>query len=187
MVTWFGNMKTMWKLMLGFAVMGVIMCILGWVAAQGLLSVRENLRIVYEDYTVAATDLARTSTSLARYRNRIDLVLAAVDQTAAEKPRVEIPAIKEAMLTSLGAYAATVLRVSKSGRDEAKDLKAFREALDAYFPVSEEVLGLAAQSWQVRTSAEAAQLSEKAKVYNSKQAFPKFMAANNALDELLKT
>ncbi|TKB59095.1 MAG: HAMP domain-containing protein [Nitrospira sp.] len=187
MVTWFGNMKTMWKLMLGFAVMGVIMCILGWVAAQGLLSVRENLRIVYEDYTVAATDLARTSTSLARYRNRIDLVLAAVDQTAAEKPRVEIPAIKEAMLTSLGAYAATVLRVSKSGRDEAKDLKAFREALDAYFPVSEEVLGLAAQSWQVRTSAEAAQLSEKAKVYNSKQALPKFMAANNALDELLKT
>ena len=187
MVTWFGNMKTMWKLMLGFAVMGVIMCILGWVAAQGLLSVRENLRIVYEDYTVAATDLARTSTSLARYRNRIDLVLAAVDQTAAEKPRVEIPAIKEAMLTSLGAYAATVLRVSKSGRDETKDLKAFREALDAYFPASEEILALAAQSWQAKTPAEAAQLMEKAKVYAPKQALPKFMAANNALDELLKT
>ena len=125
MVTWFGNMKTMWKLMLGFAVMGVIMCILGWVAAQGLLSVRENLRIVYEDYTVAATDLARTSTSLARYRNRIDLVLAAVDQTAAEKPRVEIPAIKEAMLTSLGAYAATVLRVPRADEMKPKILRRF--------------------------------------------------------------
>ena len=48
-------------------------------------------------------------------------------------------------------------------------------------------LALAAQSWQAKTSAEAAQLSEKAKAHNPKQALPKFMAANNTLDELLKT
>ena len=68
MVTWFGNMKTMWKLMLGFALMGAIMCVLGWVASQGLLSVRESLRVVYEDYTVAGTDLASVAGNLNRTR-----------------------------------------------------------------------------------------------------------------------
>ena len=187
MVTWFGNIKTMWKLMLGFALMGVIMCVLGGVSAQGLLSVRENLRIVYEDYTVAATDLARASTNLTRYRNGIFEILGATDQAAADKVRAEIPRVKESMVASLGAYAATVLRVSKSGRDESKDLKVFREALDRYLAVTDEVLALAAQTWQAKTPAEAAQFTEKAKAMASKQGLQNMIAANNALDELLKT
>ena len=187
MVTWFGNIKTIWKLMLGFALMGVIMCVLGGVSAQGLLSVRENLRIVYEDYTVAATDLARASTNLTRYRNGIFEILGATDQAAADKVRAEIPRVKESMVASLGAYAATVLRVSKSGRDESKDLKVFRDALDRYLAVTDEVLALAAQTWQAKTPAEAAQFTEKAKAMASKQGLQNMIAANNALDELLKT
>ena len=115
MLTWFGNLRTMWKLMLGFALMGAIMCALGVAAAQGLMAVRENLHIVYEDYTVAATDLARVATNITRYRNRVLMVLGATDQVVAEKVRSEIPPIKEAMLKSLSDYAGTVLRVSKSG------------------------------------------------------------------------
>ena len=187
MLTWFGNMKTMWKLMVGFALMGAFMCALGLIVAQGLLTVRENLRIVYEDYTVAATDLARASTNLTRYRNGIFEILGATDHAAAEKVRAEMPQIKEAMITSLGAYAATVLRVSKSGRDESKDLKLFRDALDRYLAVTEEVLALAAQTWQAKTPAEAAQFTEKAKALASKQGLQKMISANNALDELLKT
>ena len=187
MLTWFGNMKTMWKLMLGFALMGAIMCALGGAAAQGLLTIRENLRIVYEDYTVAATDLARASTNLMRYRNRIALLLATPDQAAAEKVRAELPPIKEAILKSLGDYAATVLRVSRSGRDEAKDLKAFRERLDAYFDMANEVLAIDAQARQAKTTAEGTQLNEKAKTFAAQQVLPKLIATNNALDELLKT
>ena len=75
MVTWFGNLKTMWKLMLGFALMGMIMCVMGWVAGQGLMSVRESLRVVYEDYTVAGTDLATVANNLNRTRTNDFLAL----------------------------------------------------------------------------------------------------------------
>ncbi|MEC4889535.1 MAG: methyl-accepting chemotaxis protein [Nitrospira sp.] len=187
MLTWFGNRQTATKLILGYALMGLIMCALGAAVAQGLMDVREKLRIVYEDYTVAATDLAKVSVNLMRYRNRVALLLSTADPAAAEKTRAELPPIKEAMLKSLGDYAATVLRVSKSGRDEAKDLKTLREKLDSYLESASEVLVMDAQARQAKTPAEAAQLTEKAKVFNTQQVLLKLMATNAALDELLKT
>ena len=68
MVTWFGNMKTMWKLILGFALTGMLVAMMGGVTGQGVLSIREQLRVVYEDYTVAGTDLALVANNLNRTR-----------------------------------------------------------------------------------------------------------------------
>ncbi len=80
MATWFGNLKTMWKLMLGFALMGVIMCVLGGIAAQGLTEIRESLRVVYEDYTVAGTDLATVANNLNRTRTNDFMALDATNK-----------------------------------------------------------------------------------------------------------
>ena len=40
--------------------------------------------------------------------------------------------ITESVKKPLEAYAATILRVSKTGRDEAKDLQKFRDTYAAY-------------------------------------------------------
>jgi len=85
MMTWLGNLKTLWKLMIGFALMGVTLSVLGLVAGQGLLSLRESLRIVYEDYTVAGTDLASVAGNLNRTRTNDFLALEAPTQQEFEK------------------------------------------------------------------------------------------------------
>src|SRR6185295_11295127 len=128
MPTWFGNMKTMWKLMLGFALMSVIMCVLGGISAYGLAAIRESLRVVYEDYTVAGTDLATVANNLNRTRTNDFMALDASTKEEFEKVVNRDAEITESVKKPLEAYAATTLRISQTGRDEAKDLKTFRDA-----------------------------------------------------------
>jgi len=187
MVTWFGNIKMMWKLMVGFASMGVILCVLGGVAAQGLLAIRENLRVVYEDYTVAAVDLAHASTDLMRYRNNVIQAAAAPDQETFVKLNNQQPDLKEKTLKSLEAYAATVLRVSKTGRDEAKDLQSLREAITKYYPAAEMSMSLAGDIWKAQSKQDADAMREKSKANATQNAGPKLIATINALDQLLGT
>ena len=72
-MTWFGNLKTMWKLMLGFVLLGAVTALASLAINAGIVQLQENLRIVYEDYTVAGTDLARTANNVMRYRNNVIL------------------------------------------------------------------------------------------------------------------
>src|SRR6185295_19560139 len=107
MVTWFGNMKTMWKLMLGFALMSVIVCALGGIAAQGLSAVRESLRVVYEDYTVAGTDLATIANNLNRTRTNDFMALDSNTKEEFEQVLSRDAEITESVKNPLEAYAAT--------------------------------------------------------------------------------
>ena len=186
-LAWFGNLKMMWKLMAGFALMGAIMCALGIAATQGLSSVRENLRIVYEDYTVAAVDLAQVSTNLMRYRNNVIQATGAQDQETYAKFTNQQPALKETILKALEAYAAANHRVSTSGRDEAKDLQTFRDALAAYFPAAELSLSFAGDVWKAQSKQEADAIREKSKANVTQNAGPKLILSMNALDQLLVT
>jgi hypothetical protein len=68
MATWFGNLTMWWKMMVGVALMGAFVGVLGWVSAEGLTALRESLPVVYEDYTVAGTDLAAVPNNLNRTR-----------------------------------------------------------------------------------------------------------------------
>jgi methyl-accepting chemotaxis protein len=187
MATWFGNMKTMRKLLMGFALMGAVMCVMGWVASQGLLAIRENLRIVYEDYTVAAVDLAHAATDMMRYRNNVIQATAAQDYETFAKFNSQQPDLKAHTLKSLEAYAATTLRVSTSGRSEEKDLQILRDAITAYYPAAELSMSLASESWQVKSRLEAEAIREKAKANATQNAGPKLIAAISALDQLLGT
>jgi methyl-accepting chemotaxis protein len=187
MVTWFGNMKTMWKLILGFALTGVLVVAMGGVLAQGVLSVREQLRVVYEDYTVAGTDLAAVANNLNRTRTNDFLAL---DASTIEEFRQVVSRdaeITESVKKPLAAYAATVLRISKTGRDEAKDLQKFRDTYAAYAESSTLLYETLKQSWNAPTKSEMEALRAKARTISSSNAGPKMEATIIALNELLAT
>ncbi len=187
MVTWFGNMKTIWKLMLGFALMGTIMCVLGWVASQGLLSVRESLRVVYEDYTVAGTDLASVAGNLNRTRADDFMALDATTKEEFEKVVTRDAEITESVKKPLEAYAATVLRVSKTGRDEAKDLKKFRDTYAVYVAATDILYETIKEAWNAQTKPEMEALRAKARTITTQNAGPKMEATILALNELITT
>jgi len=183
----FANLRIQWKLMLAFSLVALIMVGAGCFAAFGLLQLRESLRIVYEDYTVAGTDLAHVATGLLRYRTNLMLAVSADEATAIDRLLVEQAALKEKIQTALAAYAATVLRVSKSGRNEARDLQALREALDLYFPEAERSLELIRQAMRAAGKEASESLRSQAKLNASQQAVPKLAAVMAALDELVET
>ena len=187
MMTWFGNRTTRLKLMLGFALMGVLMGVLGGVAADGLTTLRESLRVVYEDYTVAATDLASVANNLNRTRTNDFLALDAATKADFDKVVARDAEITEAVQKPLAAYAATVLRVSRSGRNETKDLQTFRDAYAAYVAASEMSLETLKRAWASPTKQEMEALQAKARTNAVQQAGLKMEVTIAALNELLTT
>ncbi|THJ12731.1 MAG: HAMP domain-containing protein, partial [Nitrospira sp. CG24C] len=187
MVTWFGNLKTMWKLILGFALTGVFVAVMGGIITQGITSIREQLRVVYEDYTVAGTDLALVASNLNRTRTNDFLALDASTVEDYKKIVSRDGEITESVKKPLEAYAATVLRISKSGRDEAKDLQKFREAYAAYVESTNLLYETIQQSWNAPTNAEMEALRTKARTISIKNAGPKMETTILALNELVAT
>ncbi|MEO7861859.1 MAG: HAMP domain-containing protein, partial [Nitrospirales bacterium] len=187
MVTWFGNMKTMWKLILGFALTGVLVAVMGGIIAQGVLSVREQLRVVYEDYTVAGTDLAAVANNLSRTRTNDFLALDASTVEEFHQVVSRDGEITESVKKPLAAYAATILRISKTGRDETKDLQKFRDAYAVYVESSNLVYETLNQAWSAPTKSEMEALRAKARTMSSNNTGPKMEATIVALNELLAT
>jgi methyl-accepting chemotaxis protein len=187
MVIWFGNLRTMWKLMLGFALMGVIMCVLGGIAAQGLTEIRESLRVVYEDYTVAGTDLATVANNLNRTRTNDFMALDAANKEEFEEVMKRDVEITESVKKPLETYASTTLRISKTGRDEAKDLKTFRDAYGVYVAATDVSVNLLKQAWNAQTKQEMEALRAKARANTTQNAGLKMEATILALNELLTT
>ncbi|MEK7351262.1 MAG: HAMP domain-containing protein, partial [Nitrospirota bacterium] len=187
MVTWFGNMKTVWKLILGFALTGVLFAAMGGIIGQGVMSIREQLRVVYEDYTVAGTDLAFVASNLNRTRTNDFLALDASTVEDFKKVVSRDGEITESVKKPLEAYAATVLRVSKSGKDETKALQKFRDAYAVYVESSNLLFETIHQSWNAPTNAEMEALRAKARTISINNVGPKMEATILALNELVAT
>lgn len=187
MVVWFGNLKTMWKLMLGFALTSMLATVIGGVASQGVMSIGEQLRVVYEDYTVAGTDLALVANNLNRTRTNDFQALTASTKEAFETVVTRDGEITESVKKPLEAYSATILRVSKSGKDETKDLQKFRETYAEYVAASDLLYETLKASWTAQTKSESEALRAKAHAISAQNAGPKMEATIIALNDLLGT
>lgn len=184
---WFKDLQTMSKLMLGFGIFGFTVVVLGWITHLKLQTIDKDLHIVYEDYTVPATDFARLANSFGLYRSNVVQALNAQNREEFTKLKDDLTRRREQIIEHVNTYAATTLRVSKEGRDERKDLGKFREALDAYFASSLVTLAEAEEAISASNSQEAEAAREKGKVNAATQAGPKFTVVVAAMDELLKT
>jgi methyl-accepting chemotaxis protein len=187
MKSWFGNMKIRWKMMLGFSLVCGITLIAGILTAIGVLSLREDLRIVYEDYTVAESELAHVSNNLGRQRNAALQALAASDREEFERFTHLAIELKDKIQKPLEAYATTVLRTSQGGRSEANDLHALRRALDDYFTAAEQLFALERERWGMGVKTDSAMTREKSRAALVKQVDQKLDAVRTTLDELLST
>ncbi len=136
----FRDLKTVTKLMMGFAAVGVIIIAVGLVGVLGLQTVREQLRIVYEDSTVALAELGTASSNLGLYHDALLTAGRATRDAEFEETVSLLPMLKNNTLAPLQTFAEGQLGISRSGRDEAKDLQALREALNAYFTAAEGAL-----------------------------------------------
>ena len=165
----------------------LLIAALGLMGARALSEVDQDLRIMYTEYTLGATDLAHISADVMRYRTIIVRSLEAPTQKDFERITKSLPDQRARIQHAVDRYAAATLRVSRSGRSEPEDIQAVRESLDAYFAAASRTIALLSQEWTAGSPHEAAELRRKAEVHAADNAGPKLIQVSLALDRLLET
>ena len=115
---------------------------LGFVGNRALSQVDQDLRIMYTEYTLAATDLAHISADIIRYRTTVIRALEAPSKKEFERITGSLPDQRARIQHAIDRYAAASLRVSRSGRSEPQDLEAVRQSLDAYIAAANRTINL---------------------------------------------
>lgn len=165
----------------------LLVIVLGWVSAQAMNQVDRDLRVLYTDYTLAATDLAHIMADMMRYRNTIIRALEAQTQQGFERIVVSLPDQRAHIYEAVDRYAAASFRATRSGQGEQQTLQQVRESLDAYFAAARKTVGLLTQVWASGSPQEAAEFRHQAELHAADNAGPKLVQVSVALEGLLQT
>jgi Four helix bundle sensory module for signal transduction len=160
---------------------------LGVAGGQGLSQVDADLRVMYQEYTLAAVEIAHVSGEVLRYRATIVRALEAPTKADFDAITAPLPAQRASIQHAIDRYAAASLRVSRSGRSEPEDLQAVRESLEAYFSAASRTLSLLVELWNARSKQMSAELRRQAEHHAADNAGPKLIQLTVALDRLLDT
>lgn len=160
----------------------------GLVSSHILRGIDRDLRVMYADYTLAATDLGHISADILRYRATIRRALEAPTLKDFERISASLPDQRARILKAVDRFVAASGQVSRSGRSEAQDLQAVRDRLDAYFSAADVTIALLTKLRRATSPQEAAALRSKAEVYAAfENARPTLIQVSLALDRLLET
>ncbi len=143
----FEDLKTRTKLMASYGIVSVIIFVM---AASGVLTLKQlsgMSQAVFIDYTVPLSDFGEMGTALAHHHQVLSSIVSVTnhDDFVSEVARLSPYRMKTNKV--IADYAGTVLRVSRSGRDEAKDLAMLKPAIEQYFQAADGALSALADSF----------------------------------------
>ena len=131
------NLKTRTKLLASFGLVSFVIMVMATIGVVTLQKLSEASQAVYVDYTVPLAEFAEMGSALTSH-HQILVNMTNVTKHAdfvAEFKR--LAPYREKVNQVLTDYSATFLRVSRSGRDETKDLAILKPAIEQYFKDSE--------------------------------------------------
>jgi Four helix bundle sensory module for signal transduction len=161
----------------------------GWLGSQTLLRVDQNLRVIYTEYTLAATDLGHVSGELIRYRTSVIRAIEAERKEDFQRIVTSLPRILARLNSTMERFIEAANDTSfekKMDARELAELRAVQERIEAYISASRRPLELMTQRWNVVSPVEAQHLQNEAKEYLAKDAGTKYMSVTLELDRLLE-
>ena len=141
------NLTTRTKLLASF---GLVSLIIFAMATFGVLTLRQMSaasQAVYVDYTVPLADFAEMGSALTSYHQIVTNMTNITKHSDFVSEFKRLAPYREKVNRLITDYAATVLRVSRSGRDETKDLAILKPAIEHYFKEAEGALSALADSF----------------------------------------
>ena len=160
----------------------------GLLCARTLTQVDRDLRAIYAEYTLAATDLGHVNGELIRYRTSVIRAIQADTQQDYERIADSLPQkrlrIDQAIERFVNASNDASLGRSMDAR-ELTELKALQEKLEAYIVSSQHTIQLLEQRWRTSSRVEAEQLKVDAERNIAKDAGDKFIGVTLELDRLV--
>ena len=160
----------------------------GVFGSQTLIRVDQDLRVIYAEYTLAATDLGHVNGELIRYRTSVIRAIEADTKEDFQRIVASLPQ-KHTRLNRAMERFVEATNASREGRMDARELtefKAVRESIEAYLTSSHQALAMMEQRWNVASGAEAQRLQDSARQYVAKDTGAKFINVTIELDRLLE-
>lgn len=161
----------------------------GWVGSQTLIRVDQDLRVIYAEYTLAATDLGHVNGELIRYRTSVIRAIEADTKEEFQRIVASLPQKQTRVNNAIERFVEATNDASfdkKMDARELAELKTVRETIDAYMASSHHALQLMEQRWKVVSRDEAQRLQDAAKQYLAKDAGTKYMSVTVEVDRLLE-
>ena len=160
----------------------------GVFGSQTLIRVDQDLRVIYAEYTLAATDLGHVNGELIRYRTSVIRAIEADTKEDFQRIVASLPQ-KQTRLSRAMERFVEATNASRAGRRDARELtefKAVRESIEAYLTSSHQALSMMERRWNLPSSAEAQRLQDLARQYVAKDTGAKFINVTIELDRLLE-
>lgn len=167
------------------AVSLLVMC-LGLAGAHALNKVDQDLRIMYTEYTLAATDLAHVLADIMRYRNVIIRAMETPTKKDFDRVTASLPQQRARVEAVIDQFARASMKV-QDRRNEPPELQAVRDSLEDYFSAAAQTIALLNQMWAARSAEEAAELRNKAERHVAGEAGAKLVRVTLAIDALLES
>ena len=141
------NLKTRTKLLASFGLVSFVIMVMATIGVVTLQKLSEASQAVYVDYTVPLAEFAEMGSALTSHQQvliNMTNITKHADFVAEFK---RLAPYREKVNQVITDYSATFLRVSRSGRDETKDLEILKPAIEQYFKEAEGALSALADSF----------------------------------------
>jgi hypothetical protein len=162
---------------------------LGWLGAHTLIRVDQDLRVIYAEYTLAATDLGHVSGELIRYRTSVIRAIEADRKEEFQRIMAALPQKRARVNNAMERFVEATNDTSFEKRMDARDLhelKTVQERINSYMSSSHRALELMEQRWNIVPDVEAYRVQNEAKEYLVNDAGTKYMGVTLELDHLLE-
>ena len=153
----FYNLNTRTKLISSFGVVSLIILVMSSVGVLTLRQLSSQSQTVYTDYTVMLAEFADMGTALTTHHQVLTSMATITRQADFAAEVARLPQYRTKAKKVLADYEATEFRVSRSGRDEAKDYALLKSALQQYFQEADGALSAMADSFDKSLTAEQAE------------------------------
>ena len=153
----FEGLKTKSKFLTTFGMISVIIMTMSAIGVLTLRQLATSSQAVYVDYTVPLAEFAEMGTALATHHQILTGIAGVTRQADFIADVTRLSPYQAKVKKIVADYAAKVLRVSRSGRDETKDLAVLKPAIEKYFKDGEGALSAMADSFGKSFSAEQAE------------------------------
>ncbi|HEY7532289.1 MAG TPA: methyl-accepting chemotaxis protein [Nitrospiraceae bacterium] len=144
----FYNLNTRTKLIASFGIVSLIILVMSSVGVLTLRQLSSQSQTVYADYTVPLAEFAEMGTALTTHHQILTSMASITRQADFQAEVGRLPQYRTRVKKVLTDYETTKLRVSRSGRDEVKDVALLKPAIQQYFQESDGALSAMADSFE---------------------------------------
>lgn len=144
----FENLKTQAKLLTVFGLVGAIIAAMAGVGIVTNTRLANQAETVYVDYTVPLAEFNTMLFNINRYHEALTDVSRTPRASDFEIEAKELAPYRAEVDRLIQNYAGTTMRVSKTGRDEEKDLTELKAAINEFFNQGEAAVNTIKESFE---------------------------------------